>query len=120
MTLAAAIDHFAHTRAAAGAEIVKGTLLRFERQDMRARQIENVNVVANAGAIRCVVIGAVNFNMRFFAERDLQHIRDEMRLAAMVFAKFCRRAGGIEIAQRDKAQSVDLIVPAQDFLEGEL
>ena len=40
-------------------------------------KIEDVNVIANAGAIRRLVIGAVNFDVRLLAERDLQHVRNE-------------------------------------------
>ncbi len=43
-----------------------------------------------------------------------------MRLAAMILAEFLRRARGVEVAQRDKPQPVDLVVPAQDLLKHEL
>ena len=80
-------------------------------------KIENVNVIADARAVRRFVIGAVNLDVRFLAERDFQDIRNEMRLEAVIFAKFCRGAGSVEITQRDETQPVNLVVPAQDFFE---
>ena len=62
------VDHFAHAGAAAGAEIVKSALRRLEREDVRVRQIEDVNVIANAGAVGRFVIGPVNFDVRFLSQ----------------------------------------------------
>ena len=86
---------------------------------MRVSQIEDVDVIANTSSIRCVVIGSVDFDVRFFTERHLQHSRNEMRLRPMVLAEFLGCAGGIEIAQANKFQPVNFVVPAQHFLEHE-
>jgi hypothetical protein len=37
----------------------------------------------------------------------------------MVFAKFLRRAGGIEVAQTNKFHPMNLVVPTQNFFERE-
>ena len=96
--LATDVDDFTDARAAAGSEIVVRALFRAERENMRAREIEDVNVIPDAGAIRSLVVGAVNFDVRFLAERDLEDVRDEMRLAAVIFAKLRGRPGGVEVA----------------------
>ena len=88
VTFLRGLDHFAHARAAAGAEIVEFTFRRVEREDVRPGKIDNVNVIADAGAIRRVVIGPVNFDVRLLAERNFEHVRNEMGFDAMVFAEF--------------------------------
>src|SRR5436305_1317004 len=60
---AAGGDYFTNTRSAAGAEVVKSARVCAERQNMCARKIENVNVIANTCAVGCVIIGAVNFDI---------------------------------------------------------
>jgi len=42
-----------------------------------------------------------------------------MRFDAMVFSKFRRSAGRIEVAKGNEFQSVDLAIPAENFLEGQ-
>ena len=60
---AADIDHFAHTRAATGAEVVKSTFFRAEGEDVGAGEVEDMNVIADAGAIRCLIVGTVNLDL---------------------------------------------------------
>ena len=43
-----------------------------------------------------------------------------MRFDAMMFAKFFARAGGVEIAEGDEFQSVNLLIPDEHFLEHQL
>ena len=43
-----------------------------------------------------------------------------MRFDPMIFAELRRCARSIEVAERNEVQSVNLTVPAQDFLEAEL
>jgi len=116
---AARFDHFSYARTATRAEVVTAAGGFAESQNMRVGEIEDVNVIANTGPIRRVVVGAVNFEVRFFTERHLQHSRNEVRLRSMVFAKFLGCAGGIEVAQANKFHSMNLVVPAQNFLERE-
>ena len=52
-----------------------------------------MNVIANAGAIRRGVIGAVNLAMRRLAERNFEDVGNEMRFDAVMFAVFFARAG---------------------------
>src|SRR5215831_17367806 len=81
-------DHFSNARTATCAEVVTAAAAFTESQNMRVGEIEDVNVIANTGSIRCVVVGSVNFDVWFFTERHLQHSRNQMRLRSMVFAKF--------------------------------
>src|SRR5262249_25135606 len=115
----ARFDHFPNARTAARTKIVTAAGGFAESKNMRVGEIEDVNVIANTGSIRSVVVGAVDFDVRFCNERHLQHSRNEMRLRSMVFAKFLRCTGGVEIAQANKFQPMNLVVPAQNFFEGE-
>ena len=66
---------------------------------MRPCEIDNVDVVANAGAVRRLIIGAVNFQVRFLTERDFEHVWNQMGLDPMIFAKIPRCTGRVEITQ---------------------
>ena len=59
-------------------------------------------------------------HVRLLAERDLQHVRNQMRLDAMMFAEFFARAGGVEITEGDELQFVNLLIPDEHFLEHQL
>src|SRR2546423_10041385 len=106
--LPARFDDCADAGPASGAEIVELTLRRFQSEDVGLGQIADVNVVADTGAVGRVVIGSVNFDVRLLSERNLQDIRDQVRLDAMFLAEPLRTAGGIEITERDKAQPLKL------------
>src|SRR4029077_2838119 len=116
---AARFDYFSNARTAACAEVVTAGGRFAESQNMRVGEIEDVNVIANTGSIRRVVVGSVNFDVRFFTERHLQHSGNEMRLRSMVFAKSLGSAGGIEVAEANKFDPMNLVVPAQNFLKRE-
>ena len=82
-------NHFANAGATTRAEIIEFTSGRAQRQNVRQRKIDNVDVIANAGAVRRLIIGAVNFHVRLLAERDFEHIRNQMRFDPMVLAEIC-------------------------------
>src|ERR1700758_1368817 len=86
---------------------------------MRLGEIEDVNVIANTGSIWRVIVSSVNFDVRSFTKRHLQHSRNEMRLWSMVFAKFLGCPGGIEVAEANKFDAMNLVVPAQNLFECE-
>src|SRR4029077_4070359 len=100
-------------------EIVTAACGFAESQNMSVGEIEDVNVIANTGSIRRVVVGSVNFNVRSFTERHLQHSWNEVRFRSMVLAKFLGCAGGIEVAQTNKFHSMNFVVPAEHFFEHE-
>ena len=83
-------------------------------------KIDNVDVIANARAIRRLVIGSENLDMLFFPQCNLEHVWNQMRLTPVIFAELFRCAGGVEITKRNKPEPVNGIVPAENFLEGQL
>ena len=66
---------------------------------MRARKIDNVDVVADTCAVGRLIIGSVNFDVRALTKRDLQHIRNQVCFGPMIFAEVLRGAGRIEVTQ---------------------
>lgn len=57
------------------------------------------------------IIRTENFAVRRLAERDLDHVRNEMALDAVMLAELFARAGGVEIAKGDELQPVNLLIP---------
>ena len=85
---------------------------------MRRCQIRDVDVIANARAVRGIVVVAKDGDRRSVA-RGRQDERDQMGLGIVRFADFVFRigAGGIEVAQRDRAQTVRLIQVGQNSFD---
>src|SRR5205807_255817 len=82
-----------------------------ETSDVRPCEIDHVRVVANARTIARWIVFTVNGNFFSLVECNLQHQRNQMTFRLMRFAVFLRRASSIEITKRDRAQTVDLVVP---------
>src|SRR4029077_8346955 len=93
------LDYFANGGAAAGAEVVKCAGRRAKRQDVCSRKVNDMDVVANTCSICRLVIGAVNFDIRFSAKRDLKHVGDQMCLLTMIFPEALSRTSCVEVAQ---------------------
>ena len=92
--LPAGLDHFADGVALAVAEIVKTTFARLEREYVSLGEIDDVNVVADTGAVRSGVVGAKNSAFLLLGKRDAQHVGDEMRLDRALFAHLVPAAEG--------------------------
>ena len=118
--LFAGLDHFAHGVALAVAEIVKTAFARLEREDVRLGEIDDVNVVADAGAVRRGVVGTENPTLLLLAKRNAQHVGDEVRLDPAMFTKLLAATGGVEVAECHELESVQLVVPFEDRLEHQL
>ena len=103
--------------AVAVAQIVKALLARSEGEDVRLREVNDVDVIADAGAVGRGIIGAVNFALCGLAKRDLEDVGDEMSFDAVMFAEFFAGAGGVEIAEGDEFEPVNLVIPVQHLLE---
>jgi hypothetical protein len=73
---AASFDYLAHTRTATSAEVIKCARWRRQCKNMRIRQIDDVNVVANASAVGRVIIRPEKFDVFFLSQRHFQNIRD--------------------------------------------
>src|ERR1019366_6511369 len=110
-------DDLADRVTVAVAQVVEAVPARRQAEDVRLGQVEDVDVIADAGAVGRGVVGAVDFAMRLPAQGDLQHVRDEMRLDAMVLAEPDARAGGVEVAACDELQPVSPLIPQEHFLE---
>src|SRR6266542_336519 len=109
---AASRDYLPNTRAASRAEVIESAGGCAKRQNVRAREIDNMNVVTNTRPVGRLIISAVNFNIRYFAKRDLQHRGNQMRLRPMIFAEVLCGAGRVEVAQTNELQPMYLVVPA--------
>ena len=98
----ASSNHFMYAGTASSPKIVKFALGRGQGQNVGPRKIDNVDIVANAGAVRGLIIGAVNFQVRFLTECDFKRVWNQMGLEPVIFAKISRCTGRIEITQGNK------------------
>src|ERR1035438_2807066 len=116
----AGADDFPHRVAVAVAEVVEAAPAWGEAEEMRLRQVEDMNIIPDAGAIGRGIIRAINFAVRLLSERHLQDVWDKMRLDAVMLAESFAGAGGVEVAERDELQSVNPLIPLQHLLEHQL
>jgi hypothetical protein len=79
--------------------------------------VEDVDVVADAGAVGRRVIGTEDFEMRNDAEGGVENFGDEMSFDAMGFAAFCGSAGGVEIAKSGVMKAGIGAIVGKEFLE---
>src|SRR5205085_11152680 len=100
--------------------VVKSLFSFRQAQHVSLRQIDDVNVIANAGAIGGRIIGAVEFALGGLAQRDLKDVGNQMRFGAVMLSEFFARAGRIEIPEGDEFEPIDLTVPAKKFFKYEL
>src|ERR1700738_44090 len=113
-------DHFANAIAAAGAEIVNElvTLAQsLEHKNMRAGEVAHMNVITDAGAIGCGIVGSEDRNVFALSERNLQRKRNQMRLRHMVLAKIAGGSRGVKIAEARIPQAVDTVKPGEHLLD---
>ena len=86
---------------------------------MGLAQVADMHIVADAGAIGCVVVAPVHRNMRSPARGHLQHQRDQVgfRLVALADATQRIGSGRIEVAQADRAQPIGPVAVGQNLLD---
>src|SRR5688572_28211631 len=80
-------DYFSHRVTIAVAKIVEALFAGDHRENVGLRQINNVDVIANAGSVGRGIVRAEDFAMGRLAERHLEHVWDQVRFDAMMFAK---------------------------------
>src|SRR5258707_96493 len=74
-------DHFENGEAAAVADVegfAGDTVDRFERADVGIRDVEDVDVIANASAVGGGIVRAENIDVRQIAGGGVQDARDEV------------------------------------------
>src|SRR5271170_2969189 len=81
-----------------------------------------MNIVSNAGAVGCGIVGAEELQFRSGAGCRAESERDEMALRLVQFADFSAfvRSGRIEVAQAGEPKPVGAIVSFQGMLEKKL
>jgi len=77
----------------------------FECAEMGIGDVENVNVVSDAGAVGSGIVGTKNLDMRNDADGGVEDFGNEMGFDAMGFAAFGRGAGGVEIPKRSVVEA---------------
>src|SRR5204863_981966 len=79
-----------------------------------------MNIVADTGSIRGGIISPVDLATLSLPEGHFENIGNEMRFDTMVFAKCHTGTRRVKIPERDKFQAIDLLKPAEYFLEHQL
>jgi hypothetical protein len=92
---------------------------RFEDPEVGIGNVQDVDVVANAGAVGSGVVGAENIEIRNEAEGGFKNIGDEVSLDAVGFAALCGGASGVEIAERGVVETGICAIIGEDFFETE-
>src|SRR5271166_5598499 len=119
--LACSIDNLLDRKAFTIAQIVKAaaTVESAQRQNMRLREINDVDIIAHASPVTCRVVFAENGDLLALAERDLENERDQVELRVVIFTPCGRCAGGIKVAKACEAKAINSVEPVQNALEDE-
>ena len=118
--LARGFQNLHDAESAAGAEVVVSALRGVEGLFVRLREVEDMDVVTDAGAVRRIVVVSEEHGFFALALSDLKQNRDQVRFGVVVLAVLFRRAGGVEVAESGIFEPVDSAVPVQDLLKAEL
>ena len=81
-----------------------------KRQYMSARQIDHINVIANARAVRRWIIIAKHFNHLALPGRNLQGDRYQVSFRRVNFTKAFARSRGVEVAECCELKPTGLLV----------
>ena len=87
---------------------------------MRDRQVLDVDVVADRGAVGRRIVGPVDLDRGRGAERGAQDVRDQVRLGVVVLAEAAARAGDVEVPEADRAQPGGRAEVTDHQVDGEL
>src|SRR5216684_3816216 len=101
---------------------VAGSFKVLQRSDVRICEIVNMNVVANAGAVRSRVVRSEDLQLGSFLAGGGKRQRNQMSLRIVQFANLAAVIGsrGVEIAQTDRAQSVSAAVSFERVFDKKL
>ena len=88
---------------------------------MGVRKIENVDEVAHAGAVACVIVGTEDLKIRATAQSRIQRDGYGVSFGRMPFPDSALGigTGGVEIAQDERAKALMAIEIPQDLLDNQ-
>src|SRR5260370_41657238 len=117
------IDDFQDRVAAAVADVegfAGNAVDLLERADVGIGDIEDVDVIGDAGSVRCGIVRAEDIDMGQATASGVEKPRNEMSFDAMMLAPFLGGSGSVEITEGHILEaSVDLVV-RQNLFEYEL
>src|SRR6185503_10043143 len=102
------LDHLTYGVPVAAAQVVDHLVTFLEslqRKQMRGYQVSDVDVIADAGSVRCWIIGTDNVDRLALSQWHTQHKRNEMRFRLMGFAAPGQRTAGIKVTKRGIMQA---------------
>jgi len=92
---------------------------RFEGAEVGIGDVQDVDVIADAGAVGGGIVRAEDFDLRNNAEGGVENFGDEVGFDAMGLAAFGRGASGVEIAESGVVEAGVGAVVGEDFFEAE-
>ena len=116
------IEDFEYGKAAAVAYVegfAGNRFDRFEGAEVGIGDIEDVDVIADAGAVGGGVVRAENFDLRNNAQGSVENFRNEMGFDAMAFTALGGGTGGVKIAESGVVEAGVSAIVGEDFFEAE-
>src|SRR5260370_5636783 len=105
----------------ANVEGFTGNLADFlKRADMGIGDIEDVDVIADAGSVGRGVVSTKDIDVRQCTSGGIKNARNEMSFHAMMFAALLGGAGSVEIAEADVIESSVELVIGENLFERKL
>src|SRR6266446_5929572 len=117
------VNHFENGIAAAVADVegfAGNAIDGFERADVGIRNVQDVDIITDASAVRGGIVRAENIDVRQIASGGVQDAGDEMRLDAMILAELLRGTGSIEIAEHGVLQAGIGAIVRENLFEHQL
>jgi hypothetical protein len=78
----------------------------FQGHPMSLSDIRDMNIVTDACAVRCIIIGTIELKRTALTQSSRKQERYNMCLGPVVLAMALRRATGIEITEGDMAETM--------------
>lgn len=117
--LAGGFENFFDGETASGTEIDGTNKIGEKGAEVGIGEVCYMDIVADASAIRGRIIIAKDFEFLLLSESDLEDIRNDMGFDGMIFTEVAFSAAGVEIAEEDRAETMDFGEPLQHFLQHE-
>jgi hypothetical protein len=90
---------------------------RLEGANVRVGDVENVDVIADAGAVGRWIVRAKNFDVGDDALRGIENFGDQVSFDAMMLTAFGRGARSVEIAERGEMKAGVCAIVGKNFFE---